>query len=122
MTTKIATCIASTTGEDIVTLAVGLCRKHSIDLNSTRIGRSYTPTRGWFPCVFIVQELQRVAEIIEVRCIQERVPVWHLQGGPDSGTLQQYTTGEPSYQYSSKPQPLDQVIEYNGATLYVQGK
>lgn len=118
---KIATCIASTTGADLVTLAVYLCHKHGIDLSSTRIGRSYTPTRGWFPCVFIVQEHQRVAEQIEVACVARHVPVWHIQGEPTHGTVQQYTTKQAHtvYKYSDKPQGLDQIIEYNGNTIYV---
>lgn len=118
---KIATCIASATGVDLVMLAVNLCDKHGIDQSSTRIGRSYTPTRGWFPCVFIVQELQRVAELIEVECVQRHVPVWHIQGEPTHGTIQQYTTrmAHTVYKYSDKPQGLGQIIEYNGNTIHV---
>lgn len=118
---KIATCIASTSGADLVTLAVDLCRKHGIDLSSTRIGRSSTPTRGWFPCVFIVQEHQHVAEQIEVACTLAGIPCWHVQGEPAKGTVQTYT-GRHShvvYKYSDKPQGLDQIIEYNGNTIYV---
>lgn len=118
--TKIATCIASTTGKDIVSFAVDLCRKHEIDLGCTRIGRSFTLTRGWFPCVFIVQEFQAVAEQLEVACVAEKLPVWHIQGEPQRGTVQQYTTKHRVvYKYSDKPQGLDQIIEYNGNTVYV---
>ncbi|ARB30328.1 hypothetical protein HOS87_gp05 [Pseudomonas phage phiNV3] len=117
--TKIATCIASTAGKDIVLFAIDLCHKHTIDLGSTRIGRSYTPSRGWFPFVSIVQELQSVAEQIELTCVAERLPVWHIQGEPGRGTVQQYTTGKPVYKYSDKPSGLDQVIEFNGSTIYV---
>ena len=60
---KIATCIAQGgTRQNVLEFATDLCQRMGLDLNATRIGRSYTPIRGWFPCIFIVQELQDVAE------------------------------------------------------------
>lgn len=119
---KIATCIAGVNPDvDLLDWAMQLCAKYDINIHHTRIGRSSTPTRGWFHCIFLVQPLQRVAEQIEMDCVKARVPVWHIQGEPTQGTVQQYTTAQAHavYKYSDKPQGLGQIIEYNGNTIHV---
>lgn len=120
--TKIATCIAQGgTRQNVLEFTADLCQSMGLDLNATRIGRSYTPTRGWFPCIFITQELQAVAEEIERRCLAVKVTVWHLQGSPTKGYVHQYCTPLKSavFPYSDKPSGLNQIIEFNGSKVYV---
>lgn len=118
---KIATCIITTLrGASIVEVALRECKRHGIDLACTRIGRVHTRKGGWLPAVFIVQEFQATAEQIEASVMHHGCAAFHIQGSPETGTVQQYTTGQPLLHYGLTPHETQQIIEYNGATLHVQ--
>lgn len=117
---KIATCVTTAGERNLVSAVVELCKKYGVCLSQTRIGRVYTPRRGWLPAVFIVQELRHVAESIELNCLRGSWPVFHVQGEPTQGTIQQYTTGTPVLRYTNEPTECGQIIEYNGNTINVQ--
>lgn len=119
--TKIATCIMDVRGHaSLVDAAVAYCKAHNVCLSCTRIGRVHTAARGWMPAVFIVQELQRVAEAIERDALAGGWTVFHIQGSPTEGTVQMYTKQLPVFKYTTEHSNVSQIIEFNGNVINVQ--
>lgn len=119
--TKIATCLIDNLERGrLVDATLAICKEHWICLSLTRIGRVYTEARGWMPAVFIVQEFQQVAEAAERMAMQARLGVFHIQGSPTEGTLQQYTRPGPVWKYTTEHSNVNQIIEFNGNVINVQ--
>lgn len=121
---KIATAIMSLNANypaDLVDVALRECRRHSIDVNSTRIGRVWTRKRGWTPAVYIVQEFVHIAAEIEASVALYGCAAVHIQGGPTEGTVSRYTVNAEPLVYTDKvPAEQSSIIEYNGNTIYVK--
>lgn len=119
--TKITTVVSSMQGADILRPVMAACRAHGVPLDLVRVGTITTTPGGEQPALFIVQEFQHIAELIERDIWADLIPVFHLQGGPDKGRWFTYVTdfiGGPYYGDKSKASPLAH-IKFNGNTLYV---
>lgn len=120
--TKITTVVASMQGADLLIPVTDACRAHGVPLDLVRIGTITTIQGGEQVALFIVQEFQHIAELIERDIGESLIPVFHLQGGPDKGQWFTYVTnftGGTYYGDKSLASPLAHTIKFNGNTLYV---